>query len=157
MEELVILSDLWGFTSSDGYIPYQQILTPRYKITFLDSCVLGQVECSSDDEKQIHAQFVSFGIDKAASQLLTHISKPKIYIGCSVGGTILWRAALKGLPIHRLITISASRIRLEKTKPSCPLRMYYGKKDKYIPNNVWFDQMAIYDPVFLEGSHDIYK
>lgn len=155
--EIIILSDLWGKRKSEWVEYYEQNLSKNYEVKFYDSCDLGQIEMSHYDEKFIHSQFVEFGIDKAAENLRNTETQPKIYIGCSVGGAIIWRAALKGLPIEKLITISATRIRTEVIKPECPMKLYFGEDDPNRPLGEWYEALGIHDFFVIKGHHDIYK
>ncbi|MCI4671822.1 MAG: alpha/beta hydrolase [Bacteroidia bacterium] len=156
MQEVVILSDLWGKRKSEWLALYQQFLSPEYEVKFYDSCELGQIDLSKYEEINLHQQFVEFGIEQAASQLVQLETKPKLYIGCSVGGTILWKAGLMGLPIKRLITISSTRLRKEKESPDCPTKLYFGASDPYRPDSDFYKSLGLAPPVLLEGGHEIY-
>lgn len=155
--EIIILSDLWGKKESDWFVHFEQILSDDYKLKFYDSCELGEIDITEYEEKSIHNQFVEFGIEKAANKLLNIEKQPKIYIGCSVGGVIIWKSGLKGLPINKLITISATRLRKEKEKPICPIKTYFGEHDDYKPNSIWFELMGLDCISILKGNHEIYK
>jgi len=155
--EIIILSDLWGKRKSEWVEYYEQILSKNYEVKFYDSCDLGLIDTSRYDDKFIHSQFVEFGIKNGAKRLLEIETQPKIYIGCSVGGAIIWQAALKGLPIEKLITVSATRIRTEVKKPECPMKLYFGEDDPYRPLDEWYEALGIHDFFVLKGHHDIYK
>ncbi len=156
-KEIIIISDLWGAKKSDWVSLLSNLLSPYYDITFYDSCMLDEVNINPYEERHIHGQFVKYGIKKACENLLIKETRPKIYIGCSVGGVIAWKAALLGLPIEKLITISSSRLRKEKKKPSCPIRMYFGVTDPYIPNMEWINSIGKDHVQILSGDHNIYK
>ena len=157
MNEIVVLSDLWGTKKSEWFSCYEELISANYKIKFYDSCELGKIDLTKYEEVNIHSQFVEFGIQNAVNKLLETEKQPKIYIGCSVGGVILWRAGLRGLPIEKLVTISATRLRKEREKPFCPVRMYFGETDKYKPDEKWFKQIGIYSKYVIKGNHDIYR
>ncbi len=156
-KELVILSDLWGSKQSEWLALFKALLSPKFDITFFDACKLGAVDTSLYSEDHLHRQFVDFGIETAVNNLLKLTHSPKIYIGCSIGGTIAWQAALKGLPVERLITISSTRLRKETTKPDCQMQLYFGKDDPYQPSLSWYKRMSIENFQILDGGHNIYK
>lgn len=156
-KEVSIVSDLWGIKKSDWLLPFQQQLSPNYTIKFYDACELGEIDLQFYEEKNIHQQFIEFGIEKAVSKLLRLEQQAQLYIGCSIGGLIAWKAALRGLPIEKLIAISATRLRKEKEKPSCPVQLYFGKQDPYQPSQNWYEQMGSAEIKILEGDHHIYK
>lgn len=157
MQEVVVLSDLWGVKKSEWFKYYQKLLGQYYNIKFYDCCELGQINISEYEEKSLHQQFVSFGIENAVNKLLDIEQKPKIYIGCSVGGVIAWKAGQKGLPIDRLITISSTRLRKEIEKPNCPVKMYFGDCDAYSPDIDWQKLIGIDLICIINGGHQIYK
>ncbi len=154
---LIILSDLWGAKRSSWLDNFQKTLGDDYKIKFYDACVLGEIDSSDDQEKNIHRQFIDFGIQKAVKKLLTLEKEPQMYLGCSVGGVILWKAGLQGLPIKKLLTISATRLRKEIEKPNCSVELYFGQEDSYQPDGNWFKNMKIKGHFIPRGGHDIYK
>jgi len=156
-QEIIILSDLWGANRSSWLINFQKNLAPHYAVKFYDACALGEIDLTNYNQENIHRQFIDFGIQKAVGQLLELEQEPKIYMGCSVGGVILWKAGLEGLPIQKLITISATRLRKETKKPSCPLELYFGANDPFQPKENWFQKMKINGHFIPGGDHDIYK
>lgn len=156
-EEIIILSDLWGINKSEWFVHFERMLSGNYYVKFYDSCKLGEIDLTPYEEKNIHKQFVKCGIEKASNKLLILEKQPKIYIGCSVGGVILWKAGLKGLPVKKLITISATRLRKEKEKPNCSIKTYFGELDEYKPKPTWFELVGKDANKILKGNHEIYK
>jgi len=156
-KEIIIISDLWGSQKSDWLVGYKKTFSKDFSIKFYDACELGSVNTKPYLQHELHNQFVEFGIESAAKELLKLERTPKMYIGCSVGGVIAWKASLLGLPIEKLITISATRLRREIQKPSCPLYLLFGENDQYKPSLDWFDSLNIKKYEFLEGDHEIYK
>ncbi|MEL6944601.1 MAG: alpha/beta hydrolase, partial [Bacteroidota bacterium] len=61
----------------------------------------------------------------------------------SIGGTIAWKAALKGLKIKSLWAFSATRLRYEVERPNIPIQLFFGQKDEYRPSSNWFDRREI--------------
>jgi len=109
-QELVVLSDLWGAKRSSWFSYFQKSLKDNYHVQFYDVCDLREIDLSDYRQEHIHQQFVDFGIQRAVTKILELGNKPKIYLGCSVGGVILWKAGLLGLPIEQLIAISSTRL-----------------------------------------------
>lgn len=155
-EQIVIVSDMWGAQNSAFFNSEMRILAHNYDLTFYDSSVLGDVKIGHLGEESIHQQFVDFGIRNAANKLLTLEKEPKFYIGCSVGGTIIWKAGLLGLPIKNLVAISSTRLRLETEKPNCPLKLFFGELDESKPNLDWFLTLSIAMNIIPGHSHSIY-
>ena len=73
------------------------------------------------------------------------------------GGVILWKAALRGLQMEKLIAISSTRLRKETEKPNRPFSLFFGENDVFQPNKEWFNQMGIKGHFITEGDHEIYK
>lgn len=156
-KELIIVSDLWGRNRSDWLVHFEQLLGERYDLKFYDACQLGEVDLTDYNQENLHRQFVDFGIEKAVNKLLNLEPKPKLYIGISVGGVILWRAGLLGLPIQKLVTISATRLRHETEKPNVPIQLFFGLLDEYQPDKNWFNALQVDGHFIPKGDHDIYQ
>ena len=151
-----IVSDLWGIEKSVWVEPVRKELQNQYDVKFYDACELGEIDLSLYNENALHQQFVDFGIQKAVENLLSQKKDPACYIGCSVGGVIIWKAGLLGLPIQSLIAISSTRLRKEKQQPNCPIKLYFGAMDPYRPDAEWLDSMDC-EYKILEGvGHHLY-
>lgn len=156
-KEIIVISDLWGKSKSNWFDKYVEKLGDNYTLKYYDACLLGEVETEPYEQDQLHHQFVQFGINNAIDNLLELEKSNRIYIGCSVGGVIAWKAGLKGLPIEKLITISSTRLRKESKAPNCQLYNFFGNNDVHKPNSEWLNS-SIYGATFIiDGSHDIYK
>ncbi len=158
MRKLIILSDLWGRERANWVKHYEERLNTNYKVVFYDSCQLGEIDLSVFDEQSIHEQFKKTGIENAVNSLLK-VEKQTIdiAIGFSIGGTILWKAILKGLKVKRLIGISATRLRLESRKIPCSSKLYFGLLDQYKPSAEWLETMPTDYEVLENRHHDMYK
>jgi len=151
--EIVILSDIWG-----NYFPnYNQLRSPDQNITAYDSVNLSGIEWQGSATANLHEQMVSHGIDHAVQKLLQLETEPKNYIGCSVGGLIIWKAALLGLPVNNVLTFSSTRLRFEKDYPPCPYILYFGSNDDYIPDASWRQKMGIENCRMITGDHEFYR
>lgn len=156
-KEIVIVSDLWGRKGGEWFSLYEQLFAPQYNVSFCDVCELAEINLEDYTQEKIHQQFVEGGIDVAVNKLLKEMPSNKIYIGCSIGGVILWKAALQGFQMYKLITISSTRLRFETEKPDCLHKMIFGRQDKYLPTQDWIDSMGVGETLFVNGGHEIYK
>ncbi len=156
-KEIIILSDQWGKARSDWKEYFQRQLSINHSIQFYDSCDLAGIDASNLDEESIHRKFIEYGIENAVNKLIQYEKKPKIYIGCSVGGLIAWKAGIRGLKIQKLIAISSTRLRLETEKPNCPIQLYFGEFDNYRPKYEWLEKMNCNYEVILGKNHNIYE
>jgi hypothetical protein len=156
---LLILSDLHGFSKGDiDWIKtYTQALSKYHRVVLIDSKSLAGIATEETNEEQIHQQFVQTGIQKAVEKLIGLYPKPVYALGLSVGGTILWKAALNGLEFIAWICLSSTRLRKENEKPGVLPLLFYGSDDPYQPEQSWFKRMGLV-PVILEGkAHTFYK
>ncbi len=147
---------MWGEQDSEWFSMWKAMITDKTRLTFYDSSKLGRVILKQRSPDQIHNQFVTFGIDHAVKALLAAEHNAKICIGCSVGGVIAWRAALQGLRIDKLITISSTRLRYEVETPLCQVENYFGEHDPYKPNTAWLSTIGKVTSTLIPGGHDIY-
>lgn len=160
IKELTVLSDIWGAKDTQWFDHIRSIVSDKVPIEFCDSSELGKVEVRGHSEQEIHQQFLEFGIDNAVNELLLREQRTKIsriYIGCSIGGLIAWKAALKGLKVDCLITISSTRLRYETQKPACKVVNYFGLSDIYRPQADWLNKQDNLTTKLLTGGHEIYK
>lgn len=154
---LIILSDLWGKAKSGWTKEYINLLSPSFDVTFYDCCELGNIDISDYTQENLHKQFVDGGIDTAVDNLLEQEKESVIVLGFSVGGSVAWKAALKGLNIERLFTVSSTRLRLETEKPKCYIKDFYGEKDENLPTDEWFETHNMNEYVFAKQGHDLFK
>lgn len=153
---LILLSDLFGDLKPNWSSSYFEALKNNFEVIIYDSCKLAKISQGINEQEVLHQQFMNGGLEKAAQQLLLNESSEVYAIGLSIGGTILWQAALQGLKVKKLIAISATRLRYERVKPNTDIQLVYGEKDDFKPTKEWFNLMNII-PLFLKGGHDIYE
>lgn len=154
---VLILSDMWGVEKSDWLHEYMQILSTDFEITLYDSCVLGKVNTTNNTENNLHQQFVNDGIDTAVKTLL-HTETEKINIlAFSIGGTIAWKAALKGLQVDNLFAVSATRLRYEAEIPHGTIHLYFGEQDPHKPSVYWHKELNIKPLIFKNKGHCLYS
>lgn len=156
-QKLIVLTDLWGFGKSEYLDLYNNALQESYDVHIYDSCHIAAIDTTDYNELSLHQQFVDYGIDTAVAKLLEKESEQIDVLAFSVGGTIAWKAILLGLPVRKLYSVSASRLRLEKEKPNCSINMFYGESDLFKPSLEWFDAIKhTYHELHAFG-HDLYK
>ncbi|WP_430410121.1 alpha/beta hydrolase [Kordia sp.] len=155
---LIILSDLWGKQKSAWIQFYIEKLSPVFNIQYYDCCELGKIETSTYTQEHLHQQFVSFGIENAVKQLL-QLEKNSIHVlSFSIGGIIAWKAALLGLPLLSLNTISATRLRHETSILKIPVQLYFGMNDAHKPSDNWCNQFSSENIThFDDESHEMYR
>lgn len=154
---LIILSDLWGFEANDWIKYYLNILNAKYDIKCYDCCEIGNIDKRNYTEQNIHLQFINHGIDTATKKLIELEPNAVDILAFSIGGTIAWKAGLKGLIINNFYAVSSTRLRYETAQPDCNIKLFYGKKDKFKPATSWFDTMQINFEIIQHSDHDMYR
>lgn len=156
-EKLVILSDMWGVKKGLWITSYFGYLQQYYNITFYDCQQLGNIDVTVSTEKNVHDAFVNGGIDTAVAHLLKKEKKPAHYLAFSTGGTIAWKAALKGLPVKSLTALSPTRVRLEERAPTCELDLIFGECDDHKPDLKWAQTCGVKLDVIPSFGHQLYS
>ena len=156
-EKLVVLSDMWGDKRGLWITSYFGYLQQYYDIEFYDCQQLGNIDVPVSTEENVHAAFKDSGIDTAVAHLLKKENKPSHYLAFSTGGTIAWKAALKGLPTKSLTAISPTRIRYEHEKPNVPMTLVYGENDAFQPDADWFKKMELSAEIVPNFGHNLYS
>lgn len=153
---LVILSDLWGKEKSDWVFDYVEKLKDKFEIQFYDCCELGAIDSTNYTEESLHFQFVNGGIEKVIENLLEAEKNQIDILAFSIGGTIAWKAALKGLDIRNLFAVSSTRLRFEEDIPNAVIKLYYGENDINKPSSNWFEKYAINFEIIKNKGHNFY-
>ena len=153
---LLIISDLWGLEKSEWVKNYTNILKKHFHVHLYDCCGLGHVDKNNGTKDALHKQFINGGIDRAVQQLI-ELEREKINIlAFSIGGTIAWKFGLATQNINTLICISATRLRLESTKPSGRIITFFGELDPFFPNSDWFHQTELQPRIVKNKGHECY-
>jgi pimeloyl-ACP methyl ester carboxylesterase len=153
---LLILSDLWGKEKSDWVLDYVELLKNKFEIQYYDCCELGEIDKADYTEENIHNQFVSGGIEKAVEHLVKTEKNEIDVLAFSMGGTIAWKAALKGLNVRNLFAVSSTRLRYEDKLPNGNIKLYFGENDNNKPDNNWFKKHSIDFKIIKKKEHDFY-
>lgn len=155
-ERLVVLSDMWGAKKGLWITSYLGYLQQYFDIVFYDCQQLANIDLAVNSDKNIHQEFVDGGIDRAVAHLLKKESQPSHYLAFSTGGTIAWKANLKGLPMKSLYNVSATRIRMETEKPDCSTELLYGAYDEYRPSAEWSEKVGAEMEIVPKFGHELY-
>jgi hypothetical protein len=154
---LLILSDLWGKEKSDWVSAYVELLKDKYEIQYYDCCELGAIDKTHYNQEKLHNQFINGGIEKAVDSLLKFEKRKIDVLAFSIGGTIAWKAALKGLNVGSLFAVSSTRLRFENEIPNCKLKLYYGENDSNKPSENWFKKLSIEFDIIKNKEHSFYS
>jgi len=159
-ERLVVLSDMWGAKKGLWITSYLGYLQQHFDIVFYDCQQLADINLIVETEKNIHNEFVKEGgIDVAVAHLLKKEEgqEPSSYLAFSMGGTIAWKAALKGIPMKSLYAVSPTRLRLETEKIACKHTLVYGANDDFKPTPVWADKLKTAMEIVPNFGHELYS
>lgn len=155
-KRLVILSDMWGAKKGLWITSYLGYLQQYYDITFYDIQQLANINIEVNSEENVGKEFDSGGIDTAVAHLLKNETKPSNYLAFGAGGTIAWKAALKGLPAQSLYAISSTRLRLETQRPENDVHLLYGGNDEFRPSAEWIGRTGTKTEVIEGFGHYLY-
>jgi len=153
---LVILSDLWGKEKSDWVSDYVEQLKDKFEIQFYDCCELGAIDRTNYTEESLHSQFMNGGIEKVIENLLEAEKNQIDILAFSIGGTIAWKAAFKGLDVRNLFAVSSTRLRFEEEIPNGVINLYYGENDINRPSDNWFEKHSINFEIIKNKEHNFY-
>ena len=153
---LIILSDLWGRHKSNWVSDYVALLKDNFEIQYYDCCELGGIDKIIFTEQNLHDQFANGGIEIAVQSLLNKEKGEIKILAFSVGGTIAWKAALKGLKVSDLVAVSSTRLRYETQVPNCQVQLYFGEWDEYKPDGSWFLNCQIVPEINKNNDHLMY-
>lgn len=156
-KKLIIISDLWGREKSTWISQYYDALAPEFEIQFFDACELSGINPKSRSQKELHKHFINDGIDVAVNKLLELIKDEVYILAFSIGGTIAWKATLKGLRTTCLVAVSSTRLRLETVKPACAISLIYGELDTNKPSNDWFNLIKVSPVLIKMQEHSLYS
>jgi hypothetical protein len=153
---LIILSDLWGKEKSGWVSNYVSLLKDKFEIQYYDCCELGGIDKINYTEENLHSQFVNGGIEKVVENLLKAEKNQIDVLAFSIGGTIAWKATLKGLNVRQLFAVSSTRLRYENEIPNGIIKLYYGENDTNKPSNDWFGKYSIDFEIVKNKEHSFY-
>ena len=156
-EKLLVLSDMWGVKKGLWITSYFGYLQQYYSIEFQDAQQLANLDIPVLSKENIHKAFVDGGIDMAVAHLLKKVQEPCHVLAFSTGGTIAWKAGLKGLPMKSLTAISPTRIRFEGKRPDCPIHLTFGEHDSFRPTDQWAENVGVSMNIVPGFGHELYS
>lgn len=155
-ERLVVLSDMWGAKKGLWITSYLGYLQQYFDIVFYDCQQLANINPTVDTTENVHQEFIDGGIDTAVAHLLKKEQEKSHYLAFSTGGTIAWKANLKGLPMKSLYVVSATRLRLETELVKNPFTLIYGENDAFRPDQDWADTIGAKMELIPNFGHELY-
>lgn len=147
---------MWGSKQGLWITSYLGYLQQYYDITFYDCQHLANINVAIDSAENVNKEFVNGGIETAVAHLLTKETEPSNYLAFSTGGTIVWKAALRGLPMKSLYAISSTRLRLENERPQGDIKLLYGENDEFKPSQEWLGIMGVDTEKVIGFGHNLY-
>ncbi len=156
-EKLVILSDMWGSKKGLWITSYLGYLQQYFDIQYYDTQQLAGVDIVVCTPENLMKAFQSGGMDTAVAQLLNKEEEPCHYLTFCAGGTVVWHAALQGLPMKSLYAISPMDLPMDAEKPACPVRLLYGKNDTELPSEEWARDKGVSLEVLPQYGHELYS
>lgn len=131
-------------------------MEPKFEIQYYDVLELANIAVFDFTEINVHQQFINGGVDRAVENLL-RLEKGEIFVlGFSIGGTIAWKASLKGLKVSHLIAVSSTRLRYETESLNCEIKLFFGENDPNKPNSEWFSDLKIPYQILKNQNHQLY-
>ena len=156
-ERLVVVSDMWGSKKGLWITSYLGYLQQYYDIVFYDSRELAHIDRKNRTAEGIYSAFINGGLDSAVSQLLASETESSHYLTFCAGGTIAWKAALKGLPIKSLYAVSPIEMHHYTQGPDCPITLLYGELADKIPSTEWSIQTKAVIERVPKFGHEMYS
>jgi len=155
-ERLLLISDLWGFQNSQWLDLYLDRLAQDFEVSIFDCYLQSEIDPTLTSEAEIHHYFLKEGIAICSKKLAQISTKKTSVLAFSIGGTIAWKTALKGVEFNTFFAVSATRLRLENKRPTGNIHLFYGTGDNSRPNEAWFEQNNIPYTLFYEKKHNLY-
>ena len=83
------------------------------------------------------AAFDQGGLERAVRNLIAREETPSHYLTFCAGGTVVWNAAKKGLPVKSIYSVSPMNMHRESEKPDCRVTLLYGEYMENRPSQDW--------------------
>ena len=159
-KKALILSDFLTLNpDQDTYLQItNSVLSEQWEVTMCSSRYLAGLT-ALHSKQQLHEAFISGGIITAAEHVIQDAaSYYDLAIGFSIGGTILWKAVENyGLTLSKLICISSTRLRFEKSRLNPKTFLVYGVLDEYAPEQCLAMKLADKHKIIPQVGHDFYR
>jgi hypothetical protein len=136
-ERLVILSDLWGPRKGLWITSYLGYLQQYCDITYYDTSQLADLEETHPTAQSLLATFTEGGLERAVRNLLSKEKKAAYYLTFCAGGTVVWNAVKRGLPVNSVYAVSPVNLHREAQGLPCPVKVLYGEYMEDKPSKKW--------------------
>lgn len=156
-ERLVILSDLWGSKKGLWITSYLGYLQQYFDIVYYDTSQLADIDVAKPTAEAMLEAFKEGGLKRAVRHLLAKESEPAHYLTFCAGGTVVWDAARKGLPVLSLYAISPLHLHRESETPACPVRLLYGEYMENRPSSAWAREVGAPMEIIPRFGHGMYS
>ncbi|PIF00805.1 MAG: hypothetical protein CR994_03905 [Maribacter sp.] len=156
-EKLVVISDMWGAKKGAWATAYLVYLQQYFNLTYYDCQQLANIDagiyCSDKDLKDA---FVNGGIQTAIDQLMQKEKEPCHYLAFGLGGDVVWKASLQGLPMKSLYAVSTYGLYYGSQGTDIPITLVYGSLDANLPSKGKMGQLQMDIETILDFGHDLY-
>ena len=156
-EKLLIISDMWGAKKGLWITSYFGYLQQYYDISFYDSQQLACIDEPIHTKENIQKAFINGGINTAVADLLKKEINPSHVLAFGSGGTIAWKANLKGLPMKSLTILSATKLQSEEKSPKVDTNLIYGEYDQIKPDLMWANKLGVNLNIIPNFGHELYS
>lgn len=156
-ERLVIISDMMGSRQGLWITTYLGYLQQYFDIVYYDSQELAGLDLVVKTRENLCEALEEGGYNTAVSHLLAKEKTPSHYLTFCAGGSMAWKAALKGLPIKSLYAISPIGLEHEEQRPDCTVKVVYGAYHQERPNQNWAEKLGVALTVEPNFGRDLYS
>ena len=156
-ERLVIISDMMGSRQGLWITTYLGYLQQYFDIVYYDSQELAGLDLVVKTRENLCEALEEGGYNTAVSQLLAKEKVPSHYLTFCAGGSMAWKAALKGLPVKSLYAISPLGLESEEERPDCPVKLVYGENHLARPNAEWAQTLGVSLAVEPNFGRELYS
>ncbi len=156
-ERLVILSDLWGAKKGLWITSYLGYLQQYFDIVYYDTSQLAYLQPGTNTPERLTAAFEKGGLRRAVKSLMERESTPAHYLAFCAGGTVVWNAALQGLPVKSLYAVSPLHLHRESNAPDFPVTLLFGEYMDDRPSRNWAAKLGVPMEIVPRFGHEMYS
>lgn len=147
---IILVSDIHGLPQSADWLG-EGVDTEIVKL----SAAAGAEPLSG--EALHHHLLTAGGMETAVEHLLALGGADVVGLGFSAGGTALWRAVARGMPLQTLVCVSSTRLRLETSRLPIPVHTFWGGADPNAPDEIWRGTVPTSSRVYQDRDHGFYQ
>ena len=156
-ERLIILSDLWGAKKGLWITSYLGYLQQYFDITYYDTSQLAYLENRGSTAEDLCRAFNEGGMERAIANLLAREKSPAHYLTFCAGGTVVWHAAKKGLPVKSLYAVSPMHMHRESEQPEFQATLLYGEYMANRPSPNWALEVGVPMEIVPKFGREMYS